>query len=140
MFRIAAALLLLCSLFAPANASTYACGYLEHWLNAATGGRYLPDAVESGPGGTAFTIDFDTATLTDRSGRPEKGIALPFSVLANNLSIYVAADGEFALYSVFPSEPDPLGNVFGTVLRIVDRAHLPKGGLMSRITCKPSPV
>lgn len=120
-----------------ANAQVYKCAVLKHWRNAVLDRNYISDNPEPTDGAT-FTLDFPSSKIfTGSSGTAIDGkvVAPPG---ANSIGMLGGGVRELAIYTVFPNFPDPQGGVLGSVLRINDNDYMPKGTMMTRLSCKRS--
>lgn len=117
----------------PVAAQVYKCAVTQHWRNSAADGQYVgesPTVVE----GAGVVLDFNQGKITAGSMGPVNGQR----IVAGPSSIALMGGGtrELTTYTVFPRVADPNGGVLGSVMRVDDNEYMPKGTLMSRLSCK----
>lgn len=127
----AAALAWLCG---PAMAQVYKCAMVQHWRNSVLEGQYVgdsPSVVE----GAEVTLDFNAGKITQGSMGPVSGKIFG-AAGAGNIGMLSVSGRELSVFVVFPRAADPKGGVLGSVMRVDDNEYMPKGTLMSRLSCK----
>lgn len=124
---------LLAAALAPsvAMAQVYKCDVQQHWRDGVTDGQYDADSPRAS--GTTIVLDFGRGKVQQGSLPPIDGRVV--STGLNSLGI-LGAGKELAVFVVFPRLQDPNGGVFGTVMRVNDNEYMPKGTMMSRLSCK----
>lgn len=118
----------------PVMAQVYKCAMVQHWRNAVVDGQYVGDS----PGvieGAGVILDFNQGKITSGSMGPVSGkVVAPAG--ASSIGMLGGSAKELAVYAVFPRIADPNGGVLGSVMRVDDNEYMPKGTLMSRLSCK----
>lgn len=122
------------SLCNPVAAQVYKCAMVQHWRNAAVEGQYISDS----PGvveGAVVILDFNQGKITSGNMGPVAGkIVAPAG--ASSIGMLGGSAKELAVYAVFPRIADPNGGVLGSVMRLEDNEYMPKGTMMTRLSCK----
>lgn len=120
----------LCS---PVAAQVYKCAVTEHWRNSVAEGQYVGDS-PTVVDGAEIVLNFNQGKITAGSMGPVAGR----TIAAGPSSIGIMGGGtrELTIYAVFPRIADPNGGVLGSVMRVDDNEHMPKGTMMSRLSCK----
>lgn len=119
-----------------AIAQTYACNVLQHWRNSAMDGAYIPDSVEPIEG-AALSLNFRTGEI--RNANPALPVQKGQPVIvpgANTIGLLSGGQKELTVHTIFPRIADPQGGVLGSIMRIDDNDYMPKGTMMSRLSCK----
>lgn len=118
----------------PAGAQVYHCDVVQHWRNSVVDGRYVND----GPGvvkGARFLLDFNRGKVTSGNLLPEDGKVIAVAG-ASSIGMLTGGARELAIFAVFPRIPDPNGGVLGSVMRLEDNDYMPKGTMMTRLSCR----
>lgn len=118
-----------------ADAQVYSCDVLQHWRNAAFNGQYLQESPEVIEPGLKIVLDFQTGAVTMGHLKPIPGQPVHVAGAAS-IGILTGGTRELAVHTVFPSIQDPNGGVLGSIMRIEDNTYMPKGTLMTRLSCK----
>lgn len=57
---------------------------------------------------------------------------------ANSIGILTGGTRELTIHAVFPNIQDPKGGALGSIMRLNDNDYMPKGTMMTRLSCKRS--
>lgn len=130
-------LALACLMPSLAQANTYTCNVLQHWRNAAINGEFLPPDIGVSDTHNVITLNLLTGDIQNGDHPVTKG--RPVHVAgANNVGILSGDPHELTIHTIFPHISLPDGGALGSILRINDNMYMPKGTLMTRLSCKPA--
>jgi len=118
---------------ATSMAQVYNCAVLHHWRNAVFEGDYVGDP-EPAEGAT-MVLDFNQAKIRSGSGQVMDGKVVAVAG-ASSIGMLGGGAKELSIFAVFPRIADPKGGVLGSVMRLEDNEYMPKGTLMSRLSCR----
>lgn len=100
-------------------------------------GKYIANEVDVIEG-ASFTINFKTGEI--RNANPALPVQKGQPVIvagASTIGMLSGGQKELTVHTIFPRIPDPHGGVLGSVMRINDNDYMPKGTMMTRLSCKP---
>lgn len=117
------------------QAQTYTCDVLQHWRNAAINGQYQPEAPGLSDPTLKVVLNFQTGTVKMGNMEPILGKAVHVAG-ANSIGILTGGTRELTVHAVFPNVLDPKGGALGSIMRINDNDYMPKGTMMTRLSCK----
>lgn len=132
-FALAAACILLPL---TAQAQTYTCNVLQHWRNAAINGEYQSENPEVFSPDLKVTLDFQTGAVKMGDGQPVIGQTVHVAG-ASSIGILTGGTRELTIHAVFPNIQDPKGGALGSIMRLNDNDYMPKGTMMTRLSCRP---
>lgn len=119
-----------------AHAQVYTCNVLQHWRNAAINNQYLADNPEVSETNLKVILNFQTGSVKMGKMQPINGHTVHVAG-ANSIGILTGGTRELTVHAVFPSIIDPNGGALGSIMRLNDNDYMPKGTMMTRLSCKP---
>jgi hypothetical protein len=122
---------------AAAQAQTYTCNVLQHWRNAAINGEYQSENPEVSNPDLKAVLDFNSGTVKMGNMQPIVGQTIQVAG-ANSIGILTGGTRELTIHAVFPNIQDPNGGALGSIMRLNDNDYMPKGTMMTRLSCKRS--
>ena len=120
-----------------AHAQTYTCTLLQHWRNSAINGSFIPDSVEVLETHNVITINLRTGEIRNGNLPVVKGSPVHVAGAAS-VGMLSGGQRELTIHAIFPNIKVPDGGVLGSIMRLQDNDYMPKGTLMTRMSCKPS--
>lgn len=118
-----------------AHAQVFDCKILKHWQNSAMNGQLLPDNVDVSSTNNTLRIDLQYGEI--RTGKFPPIIGKPVYVAgASSFGLLTGGTKELAVHTIFPNITLPDGSALGSIMRIVDNDYMPKGTLMTQLSCK----
>jgi hypothetical protein len=120
-----------------ATAQTYTCTMLQHWRNSAINGDFIPDSVEVLETHNVITIDLRAGIIRNGNLPVVKGSPVHVAGAAS-IGMLSGGSRELTIHAIFPNIKVPDGGVLGSIMRLQDNDYMPKGTLMTRMSCKPS--
>jgi len=118
-----------------AQAQTYTCNVLQHWRNAAINGEYQPENPELSNPDLKVVLDFNSGAVKMGGMQPIIGQTVHVAG-ASSIGILTGGTRELTIHAVFPNIQDPKGGALGSIMRLNDNDYMPKGTLMTRLSCK----
>ncbi len=122
-------------LAATAQAQTFTCNVLQHWRNAAINGQYQAENPEISDPDLKVVLDFQTGAVKMGNMRPIIGQTVHVAG-ASSIGILTGGTRELTVHAVFPNIQDPDGGALGSIMRLNDNDYMPKGTMMTRLSCK----
>ncbi|HEX2842123.1 hypothetical protein [Hyphomicrobium sp.] len=119
-----------------AQAQSYSCTILQHWRNAAMNGQYVPEDAGVSDTNNVITLNLQTGFIQYGNLKPEQGKPV-VNTGGNTVGLLAGSNVELTVYTIFPNITDPRGAALGSIMRINDNMYMPKGTMMSRLSCKP---
>lgn len=119
-----------------AEAQSYSCSILQHWRNAAINGAYVPEDAGVSDTNNVITLNLQTGFIQYGNLKPEFGKPV-VNTGGNSVGLLAGSNVELTVYTIFPNIQDPQGAALGSIMRIHDNMYMPKGTMMSRLSCKP---
>jgi hypothetical protein len=120
-----------------AHAQTFTCDVLQHWRNAAINGQYQSDNPEVRNPDLKVVLNFQTGSVKMGNMQPINGQTVHVAG-ANSIGILTGGTRELTVHAVFPNIRDPKGQALGSIMRLNDNDYMPKGTMMTRLSCKRS--
>ena len=118
-----------------AHAQVYTCNVLQHWRNAAINGQYQAENPEVSDPNLKVILNFQTGAVTMGNMQPIAGQTVHVAG-ANSIGILTGGTRELTIHAVFPNIADPNGGALGSIMRLNDNDYMPKGTMMTRLSCK----
>lgn len=118
-----------------AHAQVYTCSVLQHWRNAAINGAYQAENPEVSDPDLKVVLNFQTGTVKMGNAQPIMGQTVHVAG-ANSIGILTGGTRELTIHAVFPNITDPNGGALGRIMRLNNNDYMPKGTLMTRLSCK----
>lgn len=118
-----------------AHAQVYTCDVLQHWRNAALNQKYLAENPEVSDPNLQVILNFQTGAVTMGKMQPITGQTVHVAG-ANSIGILTGGTRELTIHVVFPNIADPNGSALGSIMRLNDNDYMPKGTMMTRLSCK----
>lgn len=118
-----------------AHAQVYTCDVLQHWRNAAINGQYQDENPELIDPDLQVVLNFQSGAV--KMGHLEPILGQTVHVAgANSIGILTGGTRELTIHAVFPNITDPKGGALGSIMRLNDNEYMPKGTMMTRLSCK----